>query len=157
MKPSLYIETSVISYLTSQISKDKILAGRQLVTREWWKAKRKDFKLYISEAVITEISRGDSVRITSRLEAVRNLQILLIDEATNELVQRILDSTNYPATAFDDAVHIAISIVNQLDFILTWNFRHIANPTLWNKIKQIANQFGYSFPIICTPSELLGG
>ncbi len=157
MKPLLYLETSVISYLTSQVSKDPILAGRQLVTREWWKAKRKDFDLFISEVVIFEINQGDPKRIKARLDAVKKLQILQINQAANDLVQRIIKDADYPSTAYDDALHISIAIVNQMDFILTWNFRHIANPTFWKSIQKTCNASGYDFPIICTPSELLGG
>lgn len=156
MKPSLYIETSFISYVAAEISEDQIIAGRQLVSKEWWKFKRNDFSLFISELVFDEILRGDANKSQTRLELIRKLPLLKIDDRANDFAQRLVVLSDYPTKAYDDALYISVAIVNQMEYILTWNFRHIANPIMWGIIKKVCANLGYDFPVICTASELLG-
>jgi len=156
LKPCLYLETSFVSYTSAAISDDKIIAGRQLVSKEWWKYKRQHFDLFISEVVIDEIESGASDKSKARLELISGLPLLEIDHRANEFTQGLLRLADYPISAYDDALHISVAIVNQMNYILTWNFRHIANPVMWGKINKVCTELGYVFPVICTPSELLG-
>jgi predicted nucleic acid-binding protein len=156
MTESLYLETSIIGYLTVRQSTNLIIAANAAITQNWWDTRRKQFTLYISEVVLEEVGRGDVEIATKRLEILRDLPLLEINEAVEELARQFLAKSNLPAKASDDALHIALATVYKLNYLLTWNCKHIANAQIQKKLSQISSQYGYELPIICTPYELIG-
>ncbi len=150
MKRKVYIETSVISYLTARPSRTILGAARQQLTQAWWK-QRADYDLLISQAVWQECAAGDAEAAGRRLAAleVTEEMIILAEELT---VRQII-----PAKAIEDALHIAVATLHRVDFLLTWNCRHIANPVIQEGIAEYLEEQGLILPIICTPEELLGG
>ena len=153
---TVYIESSVISYLNGRPSRDLIITALQELTREWWEGRSNHFELFISESVIREISAGaekDSVR---RIESVRGLEVLVIDEEAINLAAKIKSKANLPDKATEDALHIALATVNEMDYLLTWNCKHIANAVIVPKIESICSTEGYRCSKICTPQELMG-
>jgi len=114
-----------------------------------------NFDLYVSEAVIQEASAGDPAAAQRRLEAIHELPELPITDEARELAKELVDNTPLPEKARIDAVHIATATVNGMDYLLTWNCRHIANATLRNSMGEICQSAGYVMPIICTPLELI--
>lgn len=157
MSETVYIETSILGYLTARATKNLILAANIEVTRDWWEFRRSNFNLYISQVVLDEIVQGDSEIAAQRLEIVRDFPLLELNQAVRDLAGQFLARSNLPPKAADDAVHIATATVHDLDYLLTWNCKHIANAQIQRKLAEISLDFGYQLPLICTPYELLGG
>ena len=155
MKPTVYIETSVVSYLTAWPSRDMVVAAYQQITRDWWRSARDRFELVASELVHAEARAGDPDAARQRLETLEAISLLAATEDAAELTQRLLDLEAVPRNAADDAAHIAIAVANGVDYLVTWNFRHIANAAMRSRINQICRQAGYNPTTICTPNELM--
>ncbi len=155
MKPKVYLETSFISYLTSPISQNIITAANQHVTREWWESCRFAFDLFISPWVISEIGQGNIVESAKRLAMVKDITILVSNNAVVELASAFLQEKGVPSKATDDAYHIALATVHRMNYLLTWNCKHIANGQIQPKLRQISQKRGYDIPILCTPYEQL--
>ena len=154
----VYLESSFVSYLTAapRESRDPIAAAHQQLTIEWWSRRRADFDLVISQVVIDEIQMGDPSYAKSRLEVVSSLSRLLVTDQATTLAQNILAKGFLPQKAFPDALHIAIATVHQVEYLLTWNCKHIANLEVLPRIADLCEDLGLVLPIICTPEELLG-
>lgn len=155
MKPKIYIETSIPSYLTAKPSSDVRVTANRDVTTEWWEVRRPDFELFISEFVIAEISRGDPEAATRRLEAISEISELEATEEVRVLGKALISEGPIPPKAEVDAYHIAIAAVNGMEYLLTWNCTDIANAEMRAKIELVCRKHGYAPPVICTPQELM--
>lgn len=156
MKPRLYLETTIPSYLTSRPSRDLIIAGHQQITREWWDTRRANFQIFISQLVLDEAKAGDPDASRDRLNVLRPLPLLDIVPEVTVLASALLASGKLPRKAASDAVHIAIATVHGMDFLVTSNCVHIANAAIAKVLAAICREHGYECPVICTPEELLG-
>jgi len=154
MKPRVYLETSVVSYLTARPSRDLVRTAHQQITREWW-ATRDRFDLYVSQYVLDEAAAGDAGAAALRLDALKDVPLLELSEEVTALGRQLLRAAALPAKAEIDALHIAVTAVNGLDYLLTWNCAHIANATMRPKIEAICRAVDIEPPIICTPMELM--
>ncbi len=152
---TVYLETSIIGYLASRISSDLVTAGNQQLTRDWWDNHRERFELYVSEAVIAECEAGDPDAAAERAVFLADLPILAIDAESRQLAGKIMQDVSLPAKAEVDALHIAISATNGTDYLLTWNRKHIANPSLRRIIEEVLLAANIAPPVICTPQELI--
>jgi hypothetical protein len=155
MRWKVYVETSVISYLTSRLSRDLIVAGHQQITQEWWANQRDKFELFISQAVFEESAGGDQEAAQQRLSAIETLPLLEIAEEAIALAKDLVRMGPLPETAEVDALHIAIAVTNKVEYLLTWNCKHLANAALRSRIERVCRARGYDPVIICTPEELL--
>ena len=153
VKYRVYIETSVLSYLTSRPTRDLLRAARQQVTTEWW-AGREGFDLFVSEAVLAEARRGDPEAAHRRLVAADGLPALTATPEAQSLAAALLRGAAMPPKAAVDAAHVAIATVHGMNFLLTWNCTHIANAVMRDVIESICRREGFKPPIICTPEEL---
>ena len=156
MKPKLYLETTVPSYLTAWPSRDLIRAGHQQITKEWWKTRRSDFDIYISQFVLDEAAAGDAEAARDRLAALEELPLLDLTEEVVDLAEDLKAGLGLPQKAVTDAAHIAIAAFHGMHFLLTWNCTHIANAEMFTGIEKACRDRGFSCPIICTPEELMG-
>ena len=156
MKPKLYLETTIPSYLAGRPGRDLLVAAHQSVTRDWWELRRGHFDLYISELVIQEVRAGDARLANRRLELLANIPILFVNREILELAEELIAKGPIPPKAAVDAAHIAIATVYGCEFLLTWNCRHIANAELHRAIRRVVEQYGYEVPNLCTPEELMG-
>ena len=154
---TVYLETTIISYLASEPSRDLIVAGHQQITREWWTQRRALFACSISQEVVDEISRGDPVQVARRLAIARALSKLTASVEAEKLTLELLRSGALPANAASDAAHVAIATAAGMDYLMTWNCRHIANGQILKKVAVVCEGAGYRLPAICTPEELMGG
>jgi hypothetical protein len=154
LKASVYIETSVISYLVSYPSRDLVVAGHQQITHEWWHRRRQQFECFISEAVRKEAEAGDPTEAQKRVDAIRDVAVLEMPEAARELARCFLDQGALPPKAAADALHIAIATTTGMDFLVTWNCTHIANAQVEKKLADLCRVSGWDLPIICTPEQL---
>ena len=155
MRPKIYVETSVVSYLAARPSRDLIVAANQQITQEWWQVRRPAFELYISQMVVQEAAAGDPGAAQRRLQILEEIPLLKLKEDAVTLAETLIRAGPLPDSAVEDALHIAVATLNGMDYLLTWNFKHLANATIRYQIEQICRQQGYDPPIICTPQELL--
>lgn len=156
MPRRVYIETTIPSYLTARPSRDIVQAARQQLTREWWDLERRNYDLCISQIVLDEAAAGDAEAAQRRMAVIDTLPLLDLTFEVDGLAETIMQSGLLPASASRDAVHIAVTAVHQVHFLLTWNCRHIANATIFRDLQHIIMSAGYDVPVICTPEELLG-
>lgn len=155
MSNKVYVETSVISYLASRPSRDLVIAANQQTTSEWWVERRANYELYISQLVVQEAGSGDADAAERRMQILETIPLLEISEKAAKLAEQLVKRGAVPQVAVEDALHIAVATVNGMAYLLTWNFRHIANATLRSKIEAICRDEGYEPPVICSPQELL--
>ena len=156
-KPRIYVETSVISYLTSRASRDFIVSMCQQITRYWWDniADRK-FDLVSSAVVRQEISRGDTDAAQQRLDVLESITVLETPlEEMYSLAEALVAAGAVPLRAKTDALHIAIAAIHGIEYLVTWNFKHIANTNKLPVIHRVCETAGYVPTTICTPLELL--
>ena len=155
MKPKIYLETTIVSYLTAWPSRDLVMAANQQTTRDWWARHRGDCDLYTSDIVVQEATAGDPDAAKRRLEVLQDLAELAITEHSRALAKRLVEEVPLPRKAQVDALHIAIATVSGMDYLLTWNCTHIANAALRHRIEAVCRAADYEPPVICTPQELL--
>jgi len=154
LKPKVYVETSVPSYLTARPSRDPVFAGNQATTREWWN-RRSDFDLYLSVFVLDEVQVGDPQAVSARLEALAGIPEIDVNDRVADIADRLLSHASLPAKARLDALHIGAAACGGMDYLLTWNCTHIANPAFRSRIDTVIRSFGFEPPVICTPQELI--
>jgi len=155
MKPKVYMETSVVSYLASRPSKDAIIAGQQASTHRWWKEKRRNFEIYISKLVWQEASAGNRQALAQRLKLIRTLPWLQITSEVAGLARALIAQKALPPNAANDAMHIAVGAVYRMQFLLTWNFSHINNPVTEEQVRAVCRHEDFHCPVICSPDQLL--
>ena len=154
---SIYIETSIVSYLAARSSQNLLVTAWQDVTATWWNRYRQDFDLCSSALVLAEASRGDQDAATRRVAHLEGIPLLTMTDQAISLAGSLVDPAPLPVAAADDALHIALSAVHAVDYLLTWNFRHIDNALTKPLVRELCTQNGYRCPEICTPQELIGG
>ena len=152
--PKIYIETSVVSYLTARPSRDLLIAARQEATREWWDLRGAIFHALISPLVVEEASASDPQAALKRLEICLKLQQLEISTECESLASRLISIGAIPSTEPEDALHIAIATLAQTQFIATWNFAHLVGPVAKYRLQSAIERLGYAPPILATPEEL---
>ena len=154
MKPRVYIETSVVSYLTSRSNRDLIVAAHQQITTELW-AHRDAFEFYASELVLAEAGRGDAHAAAQRLAVLNGIPLLKVSSQARDLGKLLVQELAIPSKAIEDAYHVAVAAVQGMDYLITWNCTHIANLQMQRKIERICIDAGYVPAVIGTPEELL--
>jgi len=154
LKASVYIETSVFSYLTARPSNDLRAMANQSATSEWWETQRSNYSVFVSDLVISEAGKGHPEAAERRLAAIADLPLLQISPEVRILAQALIESHALPPKAEADAYHVAIAVVNGVEYLLTWNCTHIANAHTRPKIEATCRTYGYEPPVICTPLEL---
>ncbi|NLE60278.1 MAG: type II toxin-antitoxin system VapC family toxin [Planctomycetes bacterium] len=156
MRRSVYIETTIISYLKAWPSRDLVRAAEQQITREWWDEQRPKFDLYTAQLVLIEAGAGDAEAAAERLAVLRELPLLDTTERAIQVADMLLASAALPERADRDALHVGVAADNGMDFLLTWNCRHLANAMLRDRIEEVCEEAGLRPPKICTPDELMG-
>jgi hypothetical protein len=155
MKPTVYVETSIFGYLAMRTSGLLRIAANQQITRDWWDNHRERYELFVSRFVVDECSAGDPVAAQERLVFLAGIPLLQMSDAVNDLSKTFLARVPLPKKASVDTLHIATAATNSVEFLLTWNCKHIANPVLRKHIERICREAGYDPPIICTPPEIM--
>jgi len=150
----VYVETTVIRYLVGRIVNDPIIAGRQTATRLWWPTAQEKYRLLVSRLVADECSAGDATAAAERLGIVNCLEYLDASEEAARLAEEFIARNAIPPTEPRNASHISLATVNGIQYLATWNLKHIANPVARAAIEFICREAGYQPPLICTPEEL---
>ena len=156
MKRRVYLETTIVSYLAARPSRDLIVAAHQELTREWWDVRRSDFELHMSQLVLDEASGGDPTAARRRLDLLEGIPRVPITEQAIRLAEDLVRSGLMPSKAAGDALHVAVATAHQMDVLLTWNCRHLANAELVQDIGRHLRSLDMEPPVLCTPAELMG-
>jgi hypothetical protein len=154
-RPRLYLETTIPSYLTARMSSHLHIARRQMITSRWWNSWRTNFDIYVSDRVCKEASAGNPEAARRRTELLAPLKVLKVDAHAELLYRRIIAESGLPSRASEDALHVAVASVNEMQYLLTWNCAHLANPRFARKITALCESEGFSCPVPCTPEQLL--
>lgn len=156
MPDAIFIETTIPSYYVARGSRNVVHLARQELTREWWDFHRSAYELYTSQVVLEEAAEGDSVMAQARLSLLDGIPLLDISDEVADLADELVQKSILPEVAGRDAIHIASSAVHGMQFLLTWNCKHIANPHIRERIRACFSKHGIDLPVICTPEEFIG-
>jgi predicted nucleic acid-binding protein len=151
----VYIESTIPSYVVARPARDLFQAARQQLTKDWWDLKRHDHELFTSQVVLDEIAFGEPAMAQLRLETLQAIPLLQVTDGIKELARKVQHSGLLPITADRDAVHIALASAYNLDILLSWNCRHIANAAIQSRLRRLVESAGFELPVICTPEELM--
>jgi len=151
----IYIETSIVSFLreNAKASLDSVI--RQEITRTWWDFHRHRYSLVTAQYVIDEANAGNALLAAERSAHLRSIPLLPIGDEIDRLATEIISRLILPADALLDALHIACAAVNRVDYLLTWNCTHIANPMILPRVYRALDDFELPFPVICTPKDMM--
>ena len=157
MKERVYLETSFISYLAAppRNSRDIVTAAHHQVTVEWWDLRRHIFDVFVSEIVLDEAERGNPDVSALRGSLLSSISCLPVLPEARELARAILASGLLPRRAAIDALHLSVATVHELDYLLTWNCKHLANQHVLPRLAVLVERLGLALPIVCTPEELM--
>lgn len=155
MKPKLYLESTIPSYLVARPNRDTILIGQQKCTRDWWSKRAAQFEIFVSDTVTVEIAMGETAMALKRMELIKPFARLPANDQVIALAEAMVHGGPLPEKAGRDATHIALAAVHGMHFLLTWNCTHIANARMYAKMREICAAHGCECPVICTPEELL--
>ncbi len=154
---TIYIETSIIGYLTARSLESVIFQARQKLTRDLWHARLEKYQLVTSQLVLDEAGAGDQEASEERLRLLEGIPLLdAVDPRINPIAEALLTANLLPKKAFADAEHVAIATVHRVDYLLTWNCKHIANADTIPKVYRLLSSLGYSPPLLVTPEEFSG-
>ena len=153
---TVYVETSIVSYLTARPARDLLAAAWQNATSRWWETQRPRFELFTSQLVVDESNEGHPEAARRRLDALADIPQLSMPDPVADLAVALLTEGALPQTATDDALHVAVCAYHGVDYLLTWNCRHIANAEMKPLMRSVCTVHGYTCPEICTPLELMG-
>ncbi len=153
-KMKVYVETTVVSDATALPTNDLALAGRQITTRKWWSSAAERFELYCSDVVKREALRGDPDAARRRIAALSQISELQTSAQALGLAAKLIEGKAVPKEYPDDALHIALAAVCEMDFLVSWNFKHITNAQTIPLVKRICEDNGFICAEICTPYQL---
>ncbi|MDF3822398.1 type II toxin-antitoxin system VapC family toxin [Leptospira sp. 96542] len=155
MKSRIYIETSVISYYTAKLSKDIRTLSRQETTIDWWEEEKSKFNCFISLAVIEEISRGNQDEAQKRLKASESIPILAEKVEIMTLAEKYFSKLNIPEKSKYDTIHIAYASFYEVEYLLSWNMKHISNPRTQSALIDLNLALNLKTPLLITPEALM--
>lgn len=153
--PSVYLETTIPSYLAAHPSRDLVMAAHQQITHEWWLTAQERFDLYVSEAVLAELRAGDPGAAARRLALVSGLPVLALNDDVRQLVHEYDQRLGLVGRARADLPHFAFAVAYRMDYLVTWNCRHIANGEIIRRLLDANAELGLPTPLLVTPEEIL--
>ena len=148
---TVYIETTILSYLVSRPSREIVVAARKEITRQWWEQSKPAYDCVLSQIVLDEIEAGDPTHAANRMNHASTLGVLALNQACLDLAQLYLDRGYVPKNEIRDALHIAVAVISKVDYLLTWNCKHIANAHALRQLRKFSENLGHEFPHVCTP------
>lgn len=154
LRPTVLVETTVLSYLVSRRSRNPVYAAQQVLTREWWK-RRQEFALFTSTTVREESQLGDPREVKKRLAIARTMDLLPLTTEAEELAAILIRRGALPRKAQTDALHLAIAAVSRMEYMASWNYWHLVNGHIQQQVYRVISGLGYNMPDIRTPRGLL--
>jgi hypothetical protein len=154
VRKSLYVESTIPSYIRGRTSRDIIIAGRQAAARLFWETKRQDFDLFVSDYVLDEITRGDPLAARERQDCIADITILKKNDEIDKLALIYKSLLGIPNRAQTDCNHLATCVIEGIDYLLTWNCSHLG-PEAQMKIQEYNENNGLWVPALVTPEVFL--
>jgi predicted nucleic acid-binding protein len=154
-RPTVFLDTTILSYVVGGASRDPLVARHQRITRIWWKRYRHRFELVLSDRVVQEMRRGSPAKSKERLQLTESIRSVVCEAHHEAFAHELLRPGALPLKAELDALHIAVAAFNSVQFLLTWNCRHLANPTIAGKVAQTCATHDLACPRVCTPETLM--
>lgn len=155
MKPTLYLETTIPSYLAGRLSENLVTAAHQQITRRWWDDERHKYQLYVSTVVDDEIGQGNPELRQQRQALVAGVPRLAVTSEVSELAEQLHQALQMPPSAKPDAFHLALACHYRIDYLLTWNLKHLASGRVRLRLARFHDEHSIPVPTVCTPEELL--
>ncbi|MDR2510631.1 MAG: type II toxin-antitoxin system VapC family toxin, partial [Spirochaetaceae bacterium] len=124
-RKSIYVESTIPSYLTAKTSSNFLNAAHQSITRQVWDNEMYKYDLFISDYVIEDCEKGDSDAAKRRLDCIANITLLQKTPEIESLALIYQDLLGVPDKAKEDCFHLAACVVERIDYLLTWNCRHL--------------------------------
>lgn len=155
MKQSVYLETTIVSYLSANLSRDIVVAAHQQITQEWWENVRPKLDCYISPFVIQESQRGDENAAKKRMKLLSEANLLEVNNKIERLAEIYFDKLKIPSRAKLDAAHLAVACWHKIDYLVSWNCKHIVSARIRKDLEKLNNELNLFTPTICTPEELM--
>ena len=152
---TVYVETTIPSYLAAKASRDLIIAAHQKITQDWWQTVHNRFDLYVSEAVLAEVRAGDPEAVSRRLRLIENLPVLAVNEDVRSLTGHYRKTLGLSGKAQADIPHFAFAVSHNMDYLVTWNCSHIANGEMIKRLMAVNAVIKRPTPLIVTPEEIL--
>lgn len=152
-KPTAYLDTNVISMMFYRGGNVSAL-HRQLVTREWWDLERKGFRFWSSSQCELELSEGNYIGQKESVKFVRRLPYLSLTREVHRCAAILLDGGVIPEIASGDAVHLALVIVHEIDYLVTWNYSHLANADTTRRLGILSEKHDWRPPILVSPETM---
>lgn len=149
-KPSVYLETSFVSYISNRLSSDLVVAGQQKVSQDWWARRRDHYHLYASASVVAEASQGNEEERVKRQQILDELTILEVTEEVFKLAAKYVEKQIIPVKKYEDALHMAVAVLNGMDYLVSWNCKHLVNPVIERRIRKLNDSLDLATPYICT-------
>lgn len=153
---TVYLETTVVGHIAGRLHPDPLIAARQQFARSWWAGVSAKYRVFISQLVIDECSGGDAEAARERLNVVEQLELLEVNDEVEQLANKLTAAGAIPPSEPRDALHLAVAAFHGIQYLVSWNFRHIVNAAMRTRIESVFRQAGVEPPIICTPEELAG-
>ena len=154
MKSSVYIETSIPSFYYETRTEAESVAMKNW-TQLWWKNSQERFICYTSEAVFNELESGEYPKKQEKIELIKNITLLEINDEIEEIVEVYISNYLMPKDELGDALHLAIASFHKVDYLLTWNCNHLANANKKKHIRRINERLRIHTPEILTPLEIM--
>ena len=155
-KPTLYMGTTIPSFLLAEPSRDLVASARQEVTRDWWRREHGRFEVFVSQTVLDEAQKGSHSAAQKRPEFLEQFQVLATTHDVDRLAELYVRKQIVPAEKLGDALHLAVASIYRMNFLCTWNLKHIANAFAIRRLRALNAEQGLFTPEICTPEQLLG-
>jgi hypothetical protein len=154
IKPSLYVESTIPSYITARDSNDVVKLAKQLQSRDFWEHERYKYDLCVSPFVTNECGKGDAEAAKKRLALIAELRSLPTDEAVDDLAEVYKTLLRIPDRAVTDCNHLAVCVLNGIHFLLTWNCAHLGLRS-YEKVKTYNDGRGLWTPKLVTPANIV--
>ena len=155
LRPRVYLDTSIPSYLVGRLNPNREIERRQRITDTWWRRHRHHSAIFISDEVKEEAKAGNEELAAQRLTLLEGIESLHPSSRSEEIASALIELGALPPKAKIDAKHIAIAAAHSMHYLLTWNCRHMANPFNAHRIVQTCEMLGFRSPKICTPEVLM--
>lgn len=155
MKPTVYLDSSVPSYWLEPTTDDPIVRARHLITRQWWGEELPRSEVFVSRLVLRELGKGDAERAAKRLDLVKDLALLPVTEEVERSAAYYVENLALPRRDRRDAFHLALASVHAVEYLVTWNFAHLANARKRMHFEVLNKRLHLPLPVICCPEELL--
>lgn len=151
--PRVYLETSFVSACVTTRTSLRSLYERE-ASLQWWRLESRRYDVFVSDEVLNELSRPAYPRREEALHFIRGVPVIATTEAMVVFAEVLVKRMVMPLPTVGDALHVATAVVSGMDYVLTWNVKHLANPNKVYHLNAVCGEHGYNCPNILRPDDL---